>query len=92
MQHLTELSELGQEVARLRREKRLTQKELGALAGLAQSTVARFETGQVAEFGSRKLLRVLEVLGHGLATVPLTRRFTLDDALREKQRESEGQS
>ncbi len=75
-------------MAKLRREKGLTQKQLGSLTGLAQSTLARFETGKVAEFGAHKLLRLLEVLGYGLATVPLNKRFTLDDALAEKQREA----
>jgi len=90
MQHFTNLSDLGREVARLRREKGLTQKELGALCGLAQSTLARFETGSVAEFGSRKLLRLLEVMGHGLSVTPARPPFTLDDAL--EQRRQEGSS
>ncbi|TWO70023.1 helix-turn-helix transcriptional regulator [Caenimonas sedimenti] len=89
MQHLSDLSSLGRQVAELRRQKGLTQRELGALAGLAQSTLARFETGQVSEFGSRKLLRLLELLGHGVSFVPLNTSFTLDDALREKQLEAE---
>ena len=33
----------------------MTQVQLARLAGLTQSTLARFETGAVAEFGSRKL-------------------------------------
>jgi HTH-type transcriptional regulator/antitoxin HipB len=88
MQHLTNLSDLGQEVARLRRDKGLTQKELGALCGLAQSTLARFEKGNVSEFGSRKLLRLLEVLGYGLTVSAAKPRFTLDDALAQRRLES----
>ncbi len=85
MQHFSDLPSLGREVARLRKDKGLSQKELGALVGMGQSTLARFETGQVAEFGSAKLLRLLEVLGFALATVPVTQKFTLDEALRQKQ-------
>jgi HTH-type transcriptional regulator/antitoxin HipB len=86
MQHtFSNLTDLGQEVARLRKEKGLTQKELGALVGMGQSTLARFETGQVAEFGSRKLLRLLEVLGYGLAVTAARPEFTLDDALVQRQ-------
>lgn len=77
---------LGQAVAQLRRDRGFTQKQLGDLSGLAQSTVARFETGGVAEFGSRKLLRLLEVLGHEMAFTPKRASFTLDDALAERQR------
>jgi len=84
------LPELGQALARLRRERNMTQKELATLCGMGQSTLARFETGGVAEFGSRKLLRLLEVLGYGMAFVPMKREFTLDDALAQRQRALEG--
>ncbi len=87
--HLTNLVDLGAEVARLRKEKGLTQKQLGALASMGQSTLARFETGQVAEFGSRKLLRLLEVLGYSLVTADTPRQFTLDNALQQRRQESE---
>lgn len=63
----------------------MTQKQLATLCGLGQSTLARFETGGVAEFGSRKLLRLLEVLGHELSFTAKSSSFTLDDALAERQ-------
>lgn len=84
------LADLGLEVARLRKARGMTQKELAALSGLGQSTLARFETGGVAEFGARKLLRLLEVLAHEMNYVPVNRSFTLDDALAERQRASAG--
>lgn len=67
----------------------MTQKQLAALSGLGQSTLARFETGGVAEFGSRKLLRLLEVLGYELSFTPRSNSFTLDDALAERQRQTQ---
>jgi len=85
---LTNLPELGREVARLRREKGLTQRQLSEQSGLAQPTLAKLETGSLSEFGSRKLLRLLEVLGVGLSVTPLrgaSTGFTLDDALRERR-------
>jgi transcriptional regulator with XRE-family HTH domain len=88
MKHqLSSLADLGREVARLRKAKGLTQRELGALTGMGQSTLARFETGQVAEFGSRKLLRLLDVLGYGLMVTDERPPFTLDDALRVRRSE-----
>lgn len=87
-QHFTNLIDLGKEVARLRNEKGLTQKQLGAMAGMGQSTLARFETGRVAEFGARKLLRLLEVLGHGLMTSAAPPGFTLDDALQQRRQDA----
>ena len=41
--HLSNLPELGLEIARLRRDQGLSQRELGKLSGLAQSTLARLE-------------------------------------------------
>lgn len=84
---MNSLPDLGRAVARLRKERGMTQKELAALSGMGQSTLARFETGGVAEFGSRKLLRLLEVLGYEMSYVRMNRGFTLDDALAERQRD-----
>ncbi len=80
------LYSLGRGVALLRQARGMTQKQLAALCGLGQSTLARFETGGVAEFGSNKLLRLLTVLGHELTFTPKSTSFTLDDALAERQR------
>ncbi len=82
------LADLGAEVARLRKAKGWTQKELGAMANMGQSTLARFETGRVAEFGARKLLRLLEVLGRSLVTADTSQPFTLDDALQQRRQEA----
>ena len=82
---MNNLPELGRAVAVLRKQRNMTQRELAALSGLGTSTLARFETGGVAEFGARKLLRLLEVLGHEMAFTPGRASFTLDDALAEHQ-------
>jgi len=87
-QLITTLPELGLAVSQLRRAKGMTQKELGLLVGMGRSTLARFERGQVSEFGSRKLLRLLEVLGHGVLVTPMRVGFTLDDALAQRQQEA----
>lgn len=84
---MNNLPDLGRELARLRKASGMTQKELATLSGMGQSTLARFETGGVGEFGSRKLLRLLEVLGYEMKYVPMNRSFTLDDALAQRQRE-----
>lgn len=62
------LAELGKEVARLRKERGWTQQHLGDLVQMGQSTVARLESGRVAEFGAGKLLRLLRALGYELTT------------------------
>ena len=83
------LPSLGRAVAQLRQAHGMTQKQLAALCGLGQSTLARFETGGVAEFGSRKLLRLLDVLGYELSFTPKSSSFALDDALAERQRQAQ---
>jgi transcriptional regulator with XRE-family HTH domain len=82
------LKEVGAEVAKVRKSRGMTQAELAKLSGLGQSTLARFETAGVTEFGSRKLLRLLEVMGFELAFVPTRQEFTLDDALEQRRRKA----
>jgi transcriptional regulator with XRE-family HTH domain len=88
MQHINNLPALGVAVAHARKDRGMTQSQLASVAGLAQSTLARFETGKVGEFGSRKLLRLLEILGLELSLVPVSQTFTLDDALKERELEA----
>ncbi|KQU67255.1 hypothetical protein ASE08_19930 [Rhizobacter sp. Root16D2] len=53
---------------------------------MAPSTLARFESGGVAEFGSGKLLRLLGALEHELSFSPRHRAAMPDDALAERRR------
>jgi transcriptional regulator with XRE-family HTH domain len=57
------LPELGEAVAARRKALKMSQSYVAAHCGLTRETVVRFERGQVTEFGSRKLLAVLAVLG-----------------------------
>jgi transcriptional regulator with XRE-family HTH domain len=53
-------------------------------AGISQETLSRFERGNVAEFGSRKLLAVLAVLGMELQISETVVSGSLDDLRRER--------
>jgi HTH-type transcriptional regulator / antitoxin HipB len=57
------LDELGQAVAERRRSLGMTQLQVAAMAGVSSDTLSRFELGKVSEFGARKLLAVLSILG-----------------------------
>ncbi|MES2412670.1 MAG: helix-turn-helix domain-containing protein [Pseudomonadota bacterium] len=57
------LQELGQAVAKRRKSLGLRQGPIAALAGISPETLSRFERGHVAEFGTRKLLVVMEAVG-----------------------------
>ena len=78
------LAELGQAVARSRRERGLTQAMLAAQAGLSRETLARFERGQLSEFGSRKLLALLAVLEAELSFTVTGSSGSLDELRRER--------
>jgi transcriptional regulator with XRE-family HTH domain len=78
------LQELGEAVASRRRTLRLKQGEVAARAALSQALLSRFERGRAAEFGSRKLLAVLAVLGMELQFTELGASGSLDELRRER--------
>ncbi len=81
------LQELGGAAGTARRERRLKQKDVAARAGITPESLLRFERGQVSEFGSRKLLAVLAVLGMEISFVETGISGTLDELRRERGRE-----
>ena len=78
------LQELGEAVSTRRKSLKLRQQVVAARAGITPETLSRFEQGRLAEFGSRKLLAVLAVLGMELTFIPEGQRGTLDDLRRER--------
>jgi HTH-type transcriptional regulator / antitoxin HipB len=79
------LQELGAAVASARKALGLRQKDVAAQAGITPEALLRFERGQVSEFGSRKLLAVLAILGLEITLTPLGRSGSLDELRRERQ-------
>lgn len=78
------LQELGEAVAARRKALGLKQGLVAAQAGITAESLSRFERGRGAEFGSRKLLAVLAVLGMELNVVPTGQAGTLDELRRER--------
>jgi HTH-type transcriptional regulator / antitoxin HipB len=78
------LQELGEAIARTRRELGLKQKDVAAQAGITAESLLRFERGQVSEFGARKLLAVLAVLGMEVTFVKIGLSGSLDELRRER--------
>lgn len=81
------LQELGTAVAARRQALGLKQGTVAAQAGITQESLSRFERGRVPEFGARKLLAVLAVLGLELQFTGAGVSGSLD-ALREERRGS----
>jgi HTH-type transcriptional regulator / antitoxin HipB len=80
------LQELGEAVSARRRGLGLKQADVAAKAGVTAESLSRFERGRAAEFGSRKLLAVLAVLGAELDIIAAGQSGTLDELRRERAR------
>ena len=79
------IQELGETVATSRKTLGLRQKDVAAQAGISPESLLRFERGQVSEFGSRKLLAVLAVLGMEISFTQAGRAGSLVELRRERQ-------
>jgi transcriptional regulator with XRE-family HTH domain len=73
------LQELGDSIAARRKQLGLQQREVAALAGITAESLSRFERGRSAEFGTRKLLALLAVLGAELEVVQEGQAGNLDE-------------
>lgn len=78
------LQELGHAVSERRKSLGLKQGLVAKQSGVSQELLSRLERGQLTEFGSRKLLAVLAVLGMELAFTEVGAAGTLDELRRER--------
>jgi HTH-type transcriptional regulator / antitoxin HipB len=78
------LIDLGQALAERRKALGLKQGLVAEKSGLSQALLSRLEKGQLTEFGSRKLLSLLAVLGLELAFTEVGSTGTLDELRRER--------
>jgi HTH-type transcriptional regulator / antitoxin HipB len=87
---LQTLQELGEAVATRRKLLGLKQGDVAAQAGLTPESLSRFERGRATEFGSRKLLAVLAVLGAELEVMTQGQSGHLDELRRERAQSTRG--
>ena len=78
------LTELGDAVLARRKALGLTQSDVSLRSGITRESLVRFERGQLQEFGSRKLLAVLAVLGLEMSFTEAGTAGTLDELRRER--------
>lgn len=78
------LLELGEAVATQRRKLGLKQGVVALQAGVTQESLSRFERGRATEFGSRKLLALLAVLGLELQFTAVGTSGSLEELRRER--------
>lgn len=78
------LHELGLAIAKHRHALGLTQTSVAKMAGIANESLSRLERGRSTEFGARKLLAVLAVLGMELDVVKSGASGLLDELRKER--------
>ncbi|HPQ95417.1 MAG: helix-turn-helix transcriptional regulator [Thiothrix sp.] len=85
------MMEIGRTLRQVRRQKQLTQQELGAMLGMSRSTVSGIENGTITEIGIRKVMALCAVLGLELAVSEcVQRRPTLQTLMGEAERRKTG--
>lgn len=75
---------MGEVVALRRKQLGLKQGDVAARAGITAESLSRLERGRSAEFGSRKLLAVLAVLGAELNVISQGQSGNLDELRKER--------
>ena len=78
------IQELGEAVATRRQALGLKQGVVATQAGITQELLSRFERGRLSEFGARKLLAVLTVLGLELQFTETGAAGSLDELRKER--------
>ena len=79
------LSEIGNVIRETRKQRKLTQQQLGALLGMSRATISGIETGRIAEIGIRKMAALCSVLELEMTVAKRRPYPTLQD-LRQEQR------
>jgi transcriptional regulator with XRE-family HTH domain len=78
------LFEIGSIIRNARKQRRLTQAEMGKALGMSRTTIGQIENGTVPEIGVRKLIRMLEFLDLELRVRPAGRPPTLEELHEER--------
>ena len=61
-----DFQEFGLAIARLRKAKKISQKELADAIGISRATLSSFENGRGVDIGFRKVLHITDYLGYAL--------------------------
>jgi transcriptional regulator with XRE-family HTH domain len=76
-------AEIGRLLAQRRKKLAIKQQDLAASAGIPVASLSRLENGRLPEFGVRKLISLLTVLGLELDVRPANAAGNLDELRKE---------
>ena len=79
------MNEIGTVIRDARKQRKLTQQQLGELLGMSRATISGIETGRIAEVGIRKMAALCSVLDLEI-TVGKRRPYPTLQELRQEQR------
>ena len=79
------MTEIGLAIRDARKQRKLTQQQLGALLGMSRATISGIETGRIAEVGIRKVVALCAVLDLEI-TVGKRRPYPTLQELRQQRR------
>jgi transcriptional regulator with XRE-family HTH domain len=80
-----DMSDIGSTIRDARKQRKLTQQQLGELLGMSRATISGIETGRIAEVGIRKMAALCRMLDLEI-TVGKRRPYPTLQELREEQR------
>jgi len=60
---IMEFDELGLEVAKIRREQKISQQQLANDLGISRATISSFENGRGIDIGIKKVLAIVDYIG-----------------------------
>ena len=80
-----DLLEIGQLIRKTRKNRKLSQGDLGQQLGMSRATISGIENATVHEIGIRKVLCICAALGLELVAQEKTKRPTLQQLMREQR-------
>lgn len=81
-----DLPTLGKTISNLRREQNVSQQIMADHLGLSRATINALENGRSGDVGVRKIMKILDYLGHELAVREKSPFPTLDELRTENEK------
>jgi len=64
------LSEIGNTIKKLRKDKNLTQDELAKMVNISRPTLSKLENGELGKVSIATFISILRILGYDLEIIP----------------------